>query len=752
MYTTDESTGFASHEYHLYFQSNDAGQSVGSVWGHATSPDMVSWTRRNRTGIKGSSGGGVATPAGFVGADGAPWRAAALASVPVYPPRVPAVGLSVWHSQDDHLASWTVYEGGSCPGTTSNTSGVICPEMVPHAVRAGYIGDNYVWKEETPPNAGNWTYFAVVGTNKCPPAVPWCGYAYADATPQALLFRSPDMSHWTFESVFWDGEGDAHITGGKTHMDTPDTFAVPKSPGLQAVTWLAAGQTVWMTGTRSTNGSTFVPTAHGMLDSGGALVCTQSFTDALQRRVMFGWVKLAVPGQPYTGAQTMPRKIVDLGSTSTGAPARPGFAQGSLGFVPLENVWMLHGAYTALPPRNATAGDTPMVLDAVLATAGISPLHAHLRVDLSLLPPPVGTTGVAATVHVLGGHAKGGVTVAATASPPSPPPPTPAPTPKPPACTAGQVYNSTDNGGSDMKMIAMNASVFGMEGARQCQALCCSTAGCMGWTYTDPQPGTGGLKHDCFLKSTSALKKSSCGDGHCWSGELAATPPPAPPPPPPPSPLLLRVNGGAPLALHAFDAAADDSSRLGVRLDVFVDGAVVEIFANEGEHAITSSADGAANSGVSLEAAGEAKPVACVSGVLMNNSDTAGVAIEGFSPAPMPSTAFGPAAAKHCEQLCCEVAGCTGWTFTDPQVSDPAPFFRRGTRSNSTLTHHHSSPSQPSSTTHDCWLKSGDTKLVPDGCDHYGSGHCWSGLVSGHDYDAAARFAVEAWEMKGAIF
>ena len=39
MYTTDDSTGFPTHEYHLYFQSNDPGQPppAGSIWGHDAS-------------------------------------------------------------------------------------------------------------------------------------------------------------------------------------------------------------------------------------------------------------------------------------------------------------------------------------------------------------------------------------------------------------------------------------------------------------------------------------------------------------------------------------------------------------------------------------------------------------------------------------------------------------------------------------------------------------------------------------------
>lgn len=69
------------------------------------SDDLVNWKRVNRTGVKGSSGGGVSLPA-----DGptrrsnttAGWNAAVFASVPMYPQN-PAVGLTVWHSDDEEL-------------------------------------------------------------------------------------------------------------------------------------------------------------------------------------------------------------------------------------------------------------------------------------------------------------------------------------------------------------------------------------------------------------------------------------------------------------------------------------------------------------------------------------------------------------------------------------------------------------------------------------------------------------------------
>ena len=52
---------------------------------------------------------------------------------------------------------------------------------------AGYIGDNFVWKEQGV--SGNWSFFVLSGTNRCPKSKPWCGYADPDASAQAILFR-----------------------------------------------------------------------------------------------------------------------------------------------------------------------------------------------------------------------------------------------------------------------------------------------------------------------------------------------------------------------------------------------------------------------------------------------------------------------------------------------------------------------------------------------------------------------------------
>ena len=124
----DKSGGdWPSFTYHMFFQSNDPGQGLGSIWGHASSPDLVHWTRMNRTGIRGSSGGGVSLPTGTAAHND--WRGAAFASVPLFPPKHPAVGLSLWYSTDEDLTSWKLYQGqpGECAGTLGPNSAVICP-------------------------------------------------------------------------------------------------------------------------------------------------------------------------------------------------------------------------------------------------------------------------------------------------------------------------------------------------------------------------------------------------------------------------------------------------------------------------------------------------------------------------------------------------------------------------------------------------------------------------------------------------
>ena len=199
MYLPDEAGGtWPTFTYHMFFQSNNPGQSSGSIWGHASSHNLVEWHRHNRTEIRGSSGGGVSLPQGTT--DHPDWRGAAFASVPLFPPHSPPVGLSLWISKDKNLSNWELYDFGACLGTLGDDTAVICPEIVPNETRAGYIGDNYVWKETTADGAV--IFYVLSGSNKCPEGM-WCGYGAKNSTAQGLLFRCGHCTSRAWRKRLW---------------------------------------------------------------------------------------------------------------------------------------------------------------------------------------------------------------------------------------------------------------------------------------------------------------------------------------------------------------------------------------------------------------------------------------------------------------------------------------------------------------------------------------------------------------------
>lgn len=182
-----------------------------------------------------------------------------------------------------------------------------------------------------------------------------------------------------------------------------------------------------------------------------------------------------------------------------------------------------------------------------------------------------------------------------------PPPPAP-----PPPCDTGTIVNNSDTTGDIIKTISMNESVSGKVGAMACQALCCGTAGCAQWTYTDPQPGSSA--HDCWLKSAGGalVPDGSCkaGGGHCWSGELAKKAPPSFTRVP--TPLALSVNGGPKMNITDYaDAGLGNNGTVTALVDLFVDGSVLEVFANDGQSAVTATQSSATSTESSVTVTGD---------------------------------------------------------------------------------------------------------------------------------------------------
>ena len=104
----------------------------------------------------------------------------------------------------------------------------------------------------------------------------------------------------------------------------------------------------------------------------------------------------------------------------------------------------------------------------------------------------------------------------------------------PASCLDTQILNNTDSSGDCTGDSPLQHSGPGAT-PEWCRSLCCARDDCIGFTFTDPQPGTNGTAVDCWLKTKGMqLRPGVCGSsppgttpGRCWSAVL----PPKPPPP-----------------------------------------------------------------------------------------------------------------------------------------------------------------------------------------------------------------------------
>jgi hypothetical protein len=552
--------------YHMFFQTSDPGQSLGSIWGHALSPDLVSWTRVARTGMRGSSGGGISLPSDFVppaALNGA--KAVAFNSVPMSPALKPATGLHLHFSTDEKLIEWSEYRDEAKIQNASNPwlnhTCVICPADVPQTYRPGYIGDNYAWREPAAGGgAGAYNFYVLTGSTRCSEGHPWCSYPGlgGNSTAQAFVFRSRNLQHWTLASN-WDflPKQKAWPAGFPTtsksqwpgqRIDTPDVFPVVDADsgladGSWAFVWLndpAGCNTHWMIGSMSNDtDKTFTPsTKIGCADL-GAMLCQQSLTTATGDRVSLGWI--GIGGDGWDGAQSLPRVITK--------------DQHGLAYAPLPALASLHTGYRFWRHHALPVGLTP------LPDISKGAAHLHLRLEAMLVPSQ------ALNVSLLGGAVSvtaaflcaGGTLCPGAAQ-----------------CLAGTIVNNSDTkiaspsaGGATASEPMTNTSA----GPEWCRALCCANPACAAWTLADPMPGTNGTTRDCFMKAGGGAETfpSTCQNApgkpaHCWSG------------------LASGGGGGSWYVtvggkhLGAVRPLGSGRAATAVAFDVFVDGAIVEVY------------------------------------------------------------------------------------------------------------------------------------------------------------------------------
>ena len=514
---------------------------------HAVSDDLVRWRSLPSSTVASPTGG-----VGVVG-DHVAARGATLASV------FSNDGLSLWLSEDEALTEWSQY----------GSSAVLSRNLIPSTLKPGFLGSSAVWSATT--NATT-RFYALVASSVCPDGtLAWCGAATPNATQATLLFASEDLVTWKFVSQFFTA---AAPSASGAHLSSVDTFALEN--GVQVLMTRATDGTLeWSLGSLSPSTMTFAPVADvsTSADKGSVVFGAASLRDPFGRRVQLAWANIS----DALYVQTLPRTI---------APRATGLA-----FAPLRSaVWTLHSGAARVPlARQNLAPGATVDLSADLAFA---PLQLHLAFELALPRCASGAfeRAPSVTIEVLGGLAAGGATIVVAQAPV-------APAPAPATCTSLPIASGSDTSGVGVVApIAMNATLFGIEGARLCQSYCCANPQCEFFTFTDPQPGTGGKQHVCYLKGgkggvvpggPGCTGGSDPSAGHCWSGARAGVPRP---------PMVLTVNG-------VESALADNtpppltnttaSTTWTALLDVFVDGAIVEVFANDGAVAQTLSTAGA---------------------------------------------------------------------------------------------------------------------------------------------------------------
>ena len=539
------------------------------------SPDLVHWQRVRRTGMRGSSGGGIALPPGFTPPpELAGAKAVIFSSVPMSPSLNPPTGLHLSYATDEGLLEWTEYRNESAVQSSTNATCVICPELVPAEYRPGYIGDNYAWSET---NGDTHEFFVLSGSTRCAEGHPWCSYAGrgGNSTAQAFVFKSLDLLHWELLSNWNFLPKQQAWPAGVPHsgpsqwpsqrIDTPDTFPlvnVDTGVEQQAFVWLNSPgcATHWMIGSMDNTTKSLSPSTNiGCADRGSGFICQQSLTTPDGDRVSIGWVSAG--GDGWDGAQSLPR-VITLD------------AQGLL-YSPLAALSSLHDKYHFWRHHTVAAGTTEK-LEEISAFGG----HSHLTLLPQMTEAGALTLSVLGEINITLQRLCGGKPCQATKT-----------------CT-GSIVNNSDVRGPGTKLAASvpaNASLT----PEWCQQICCADKLCAAWTFANPQPGSGAKPtFDCWTRHAgSTLFHNTCGDGHCWAGLVDGGM----------GAWSLSVDGAvigdvrpnvAPLELN-------DGASLGAdphAIEVFLDGELLEVFF--GGEVVTKRFASAKSQDVSLSASG----------------------------------------------------------------------------------------------------------------------------------------------------
>ena len=448
--------------------------------------------------------------------------------------------------------------------------------LVPKSVDAGAsVGDSTAaWVNET-----DGKLYSVQANIKCPrnpdgSIDQTCTYKATGGTYQALLFRTKNDSSpfaWEFVSVFWD----APPTQSNPHMgftNCPDAFPLPDGRWafayLSHATSYAPTRILWFTGTCDPSFQCHWNPRGGMVDASPSYIASQSFTDSLGRRVIWGWIGGHPTGANFAGLQSIPRMIVS--GKHSNDPLR---------FLPLPELAVLHAG----PPVTFNLSMSPGARVDVLANATTNSFHLTVTVDVA------GYASYYASPNSRSAVSNADLTLYVF----SPPPTSSSSSSRilqgetiallPPHSTTGQrIFPNTDTT-SSVVLATLRPVVKEEQTAEWCAARCVDTMSCGGWTFSNSTVGcTDSSQYTCTLRGEDASFIADAGSGclgmrvhnltsaFCSSG-------------------LVRWQLALPALKQPLPVSPGPHGN--ITLEIFVDQIVVEVFLHDfrGEGIVVST-------------------------------------------------------------------------------------------------------------------------------------------------------------------
>lgn len=264
--------------HHLFYQYNPDGTGfTNQHWGHASSPDLLTWTEHEVALFPGPQ-------------ETAPYDATACFS-----------GCAVEHDGGVSILYTGVLGDAQLPclaraaddglsGFVKDTANPVVP--VPPATDITEFRDHSVWRE-----GGRWRQL-ISG-------------ARGEHGGSVFALSSADLREWDYDGVFVDRAG-SKVPGAV--WECPDYFSV-EGTGVLLISVIhedgdEGPEVWWLTGTASSAGFELRET--GVADVGDRFYAPQSYWASDGRRIQFGWVRThqdpAISG-PAVGAMTLPREL-----------------------------------------------------------------------------------------------------------------------------------------------------------------------------------------------------------------------------------------------------------------------------------------------------------------------------------------------------------------------------------------------------------------------------------------------------------